>query len=179
MSDVTWESVAMVGAIGTMTTGIIGALFYGLHKMVYTIRAEGSKNRQQTETMVVQANGSPLAMIKNSRTPMWFKKYRVTETGIPEFRMSFLNGAYTVAFGHTLESYVGKRDADVWPDEVSRKFFADDLFVAESRTSHEFRERIPTPDGKVEEWVVIKYPYLDQVTGQVLGVGGEAHRAPA
>lgn len=168
---VSWESAALVAAVFTGLGGIMGAFFYGLHKIVYSIKSSSAEQTMKVEQAVTQANGTPLLLVRNSRTPMWYKKYKLDDTGRPEFRTAFVNSSYTKLFGVTLEEYSGKTDFDVWPDSVAQQYYLHDVRVLHSGIQMEFIEMI---DG--EEWCIIKYPYRDSVSGVVLGVGGEAHR---
>lgn len=97
--------------------------------------------------------------------PMWLKD----KSGV----MLALNPAYERKYllprGLTRSDYIGKRDIDVWPEEIARAFGENDRETAERGRVQDFWELIIV-DGRREYERFLKYPRY--VNGILIGIGG-------
>lgn len=69
----------------------------------------------------------------------------------------FANKSFLKRF-NIKESIVGKTDGDYFPEEVVKKLRENDLMILERNEKTELYEDVPTPDGKMHKWYVIKFP---------------------
>lgn len=83
-----------------------------------------------------------------------------------EYEKIFLN-----PLGIKKEDYIGKRDAEIWPDEFASKFKAVDYTVQRTGGVWVGMEWVIVNDS-AQRWQVIKYPA--KVGRSVVGVGGFA-----
>ncbi len=84
-------------------------------------------------------------------------------------RLVFANRPVCEEYGLTLGELTGKNDFDFFPEELARKYRADDRRVIESREVFEDVEAHRTPDGQWQYAHVIKAPVIDS-DDQVVGV---------
>lgn len=89
--------------------------------------------------------------------------------------MLFINSEYEKQIlnpiGLGAESYIGKKDVDIWGEKISKKFLAHDKKVMRLKRSIEFTEFWRGANGVEFEGRVIKYPrFLNRKT--VIGIGG-------
>ena len=89
-----------------------------------------------------------------------------------EGRTRYINRAYEINFQVTAQNQLGKTDFELWPPEVARRLRANDLAVLEGGKPVELLEQLPTPDGRLRDWWVLKFPIRHQ-SGQVF-LGGFA-----
>lgn len=84
--------------------------------------------------------------------PMWLKDI--------SGRMLALNSEYEKQFlipmGKTSSDYIGNYDDDIWPLDIANEYKRHDG-LALLYDTWKGKEIIKSPDGKEEEWIVIKY----------------------
>lgn len=171
-----WESAGLLLAFAI----VIIACAFGSVVVIKAVRgsqilhaverkAEDVKDTVRRE--VIRANHLPNDFIDNTPTPMWFKDR--------QFVMRFINPAYTSVFGVLPSQYVGRTDYEVWPTAIADAFRKHDTEVVAGGVRIEVVESVPEragdPDAPTRLWRVIKYPHRDAMTGEIKGVGGEAH----
>lgn len=89
-----------------------------------------------------------------------------------ESRHLFLNQTFCATFGQPADTFLGKTDAELWTADVVERLRVHDRQVLEGGREVEFNERVPTPDGVVRDWWVVKFPFRD-AQGRTL-IGGVA-----
>lgn len=87
-------------------------------------------------------------------------------------RLIYINRVFADKFSTQLANHLGKLDHELYPAEIADRLRANDLAVFAAGKSVELRELVPTPDGRLREWLVVKFPYHD-ANGQVF-LGGMA-----
>jgi two-component system, cell cycle sensor histidine kinase and response regulator CckA len=87
-------------------------------------------------------------------------------------RYVYLNRQFETQFGMTMAEWVGRTDAEAWPQHIAEPIRANDIAVFNSEQPREFIEKIPVPNGSSDEWLVFRFTIRDR-TGQkfVGGVG--------
>jgi PAS domain S-box-containing protein len=90
----------------------------------------------------------------------------------PEGRHLYCNKPFHRFFQGGAETILGKTHFDLFPPEVARQLQENDAAVLSSNKPIETIERVPTPDGVLRDWRVIKFPFVD-ASGQRL-IGGVA-----
>lgn len=99
--------------------------------------------------------------------PMWLKSMDGT--------MLALNPAYERVFLKpnklTTIDYIGKKDHEVWPEEIADAFRSHDMKVQTSGKTLETTELVPI-DGVMTKWHIIKYIRFSD--GIPIGIGGMA-----
>lgn len=171
-----WESVGLVTAMGTLVVGM-GTVFLRMQKnyidkasreTVETVRRESQHIQKTALVEAIKSNGVAPAFLDNLNIPAWFKD----RDGV----MKYINTSYSLTFAVTPQQYVGRTDIEVWPPEVARNFTRNDAEVVHRRVRVEFHEYIPRRDGKQtggdDRWYVVKFPVIDPVSKEVMGVGG-------
>lgn len=102
--------------------------------------------------------------------PMWLKSTEGT--------MLSVNHAYEEVFleprGYSISDYIGQKDDAVWPEEVSKAFHINDMRVLRTKTKWIGKEMVVNPEGKLEEWTVLKY--VRKSGNTAIGIGGIAFR---
>ncbi|MGE0378311.1 MAG: response regulator, partial [Planctomycetaceae bacterium] len=86
-----------------------------------------------------------------------------------DLRLVFANRPVCEEYGQPLGELVGKTDFDFFPDELARKYRADDRRVIESGEVFEDIEAHRTPEGQWQYAHVIKAPVINS-EGEVVGV---------
>jgi len=84
----------------------------------------------------------------------------------------FVNPPFLRSFGLRAEQVIGKRDAEVFPDEQSSRFAASDAQVLATGSVVETEQPIGTAQGERIQ-MVVKFPVFD-AAGRVAGGGGVA-----
>lgn len=137
-----------------------------LEKEVEILKKESIKKDD-----VIQELQHQLVIFESSHAdvpvPIWLKD--------TSGKMLYVNSEYARQIlnpiGLGAESYIGKKDADVWGEEIAKKFIAHDKKVMRLKRSIEFTEVWRGANGIEFEGRVIKYPrFLNRKT--VIGVGG-------
>ena len=86
-----------------------------------------------------------------------------------EGRLIYHNRPFQRLFQQGKESLLGKTDFDLFPPEVARKHQENDGAVISTNRTIETVERIPTPDGKMRDWLVFKFPFEDGAGRMLIG----------
>ena len=86
-----------------------------------------------------------------------------------EGRLIYHNRPFQRLFQQGKESLLGKTDFDLFPPEVARKLQENDGAVISTNRTIETVERIPTPDGKMRDWLVFKFPFEDGASRMLIG----------
>jgi PAS domain S-box-containing protein len=89
-----------------------------------------------------------------------------------ESRRIYFNRHYRQTFQTGVDDLLGKSDFDLFPADVAHRLHATDRKVLESRQAIRTVEEVPTPDGVMRHWLVIKFP-IEETPGQWF-VGGVA-----
>lgn len=87
-------------------------------------------------------------------------------------RMVYLNPEFGKKFGRPVEYFLGKSDSEMWPAEIAQTLREADLQIMRGTRPVELVEHVPTPDGVLREWWVVKFPFRD-LQGRVF-LGGIA-----
>jgi len=87
-------------------------------------------------------------------------------------RLVYVNQTFERLFRVSLDDVKGKSDREWLPESVAASLRANDLAVLSSGRPLEIEETVPTPDGKAEHWLVLKFP-LNDVAGRRF-IGGVA-----
>lgn len=85
-----------------------------------------------------------------------------------EGRITFGNRLYCETMGMSQEKIVGKTDFDLFPEELAKKYVADDRKVIETKQIFDGVERHRRPDGTLAHMQVLKAPVTDS-SGKVVG----------
>ncbi len=85
-----------------------------------------------------------------------------------EGRYLYVNEPFARCFGRPQAEWIGKRDGDMWPEEVAKRLRENDLAVLAGEHGVELEEMVPTPDGKPHYWLVFKFPFCDSSGNKVL-----------
>jgi two-component system, cell cycle sensor histidine kinase and response regulator CckA len=83
-------------------------------------------------------------------------------------RHLYVNEPFARCFGRPHAEWIGKRDIDLWPEDVAIRLRENDLAVLAGDRMVEFEEVVPTPDGKPHHWLVFKFPFCDPSGKKVL-----------
>jgi PAS domain S-box-containing protein len=87
-------------------------------------------------------------------------------------RMIYVNQEFARRFERPADHFLGKLNEELWPGEVARHLREIDLAVMAGAGPVEGREFVPTPDGVLREWWVVKFPLSD--SGGRVFLGGIA-----
>ena len=87
----------------------------------------------------------------------------------PEGRYVYANRVFEVTFHlNTVSEWLGKTDFELWPGYASALREHDDFVLTTSETIQR-EEVLPTPDGKVCQWLVFKFLVPDVLGRRLLG----------
>lgn len=75
-------------------------------------------------------------------------------------RLVYVNAAVLQRFGMRREDILGKTDFELWP-EVAASIRENDLLVMSGNKVLQIEEVVPTPDGRSQHWLSIKFPLQD------------------
>lgn len=84
-------------------------------------------------------------------------------------RHEYVNEPFLRLFKKTLAEVEGKTDSDLFPPEVAKALLEHDQLVLLSGRTLESTESVPTPDGVLHSWLVIKFPMMDSEERQFIG----------
>jgi len=76
-------------------------------------------------------------------------------------RLVYVNRVFENRFQSKAAEVLGKLDAELWEPHVASQFRDSDEKVHKANRPMEFLERVPTPDGAVRDWWVLKFPIPD------------------
>ena len=79
---------------------------------------------------------------------------------IKDFNGKFVwvNARLCRVFERPSEHWIGKSDYDFLPEETARMITENDRIVMDTGDILHLNEQVPTPDAKMHEWVVFKFP---------------------
>jgi two-component system, cell cycle sensor histidine kinase and response regulator CckA len=83
-------------------------------------------------------------------------------------RYLYVNEPFARCFAVPAAEWLGKRDDDMWPQDVAKQLRENDLAVLAGEHVVELEEVVPTPDGKPHYWLVFKFPFRDSSGHKVL-----------
>jgi PAS domain S-box-containing protein len=83
-------------------------------------------------------------------------------------RYLYVNEPFARCFAVPAAEWLGKRDDDMWPEDVAKQLRENDLAVLAGEHVVELEEVVPTPDGKPHYWLVFKFPFRDSSGHKVL-----------
>ena len=86
-----------------------------------------------------------------------------------EGRMVYLNREWERRFQRKGEEFVGKTDFEWMPLDAARQLAEVDRKVLATGEPHEGVERVPTPDGGTEDWLVMKFRMVTTGGRKLLG----------
>ena len=75
-------------------------------------------------------------------------------------KMVYANAALLQRFGKSREDILGKTDYELWP-EAAENIIEHDKSVLASGQVTQIEEDVPTPDGRSQHWLSIKFPLRD------------------
>ncbi|MBI4516535.1 MAG: PAS domain-containing protein [Deltaproteobacteria bacterium] len=87
-------------------------------------------------------------------------------------RYVYVSSAFERFFQTTMAATRGKTDDDLWPAAVAQRIRENDEVVLSRNQAVELTETVPTTDGLVRDWVVLKFPITD--AGGQRFIGGVA-----
>lgn len=87
-----------------------------------------------------------------------------------EGRYLLTNKRYRNLFNDPDSKLIGKRDHDIFPEQVARTFVESDQIVWREQTPHDFEEVAPHADG-LHTYRSVKFPVRDE-TGRMIALGG-------
>jgi two-component system cell cycle sensor histidine kinase/response regulator CckA len=86
--------------------------------------------------------------------------------------MVYLNDTYCRTMQRPRQELLGTTEFDLWPADVAALLRRNSEAVLAADRPIELRERVPTPDGLLRDWWVLKFPFRDR-QGRIF-VGGMA-----
>ena len=93
------------------------------------------------------------AFMGNSPALAWMKN--------EDLRYVYVNDTYERVLFHTREEIIGQDDLRLWPEETASAMRVNDRTVIETGRVLETYEAIPTVDGKIVTFLVLKFPFQD------------------
>ncbi len=84
-------------------------------------------------------------------------------------RMVYLNRTYAETMRRPREDFLGKDEFETYPPEIAAPLRRNSDMVFAAGRPLELREHVPTPDGKMREWWVLKFPFRDAQGRPLLG----------
>jgi len=104
------------------------------------------------------------AFVECAPVPIWIKD----GDGI----MRFINEAYEKIYGIDRLAYIGKKDSEVWGQDISQEFRKKDLEVMQGRTVAYAIEKVPNRAGfrQYDHLQVVKFPLYSGP--EVIGIAG-------
>ena len=81
----------------------------------------------------------------------------------------YTNARFKTVFGLNAEQILDKTDFEWMPAEAARQAKENDKAVLASGKQMEFIEMVPTPDGTRHDWLVSKFPMVDEKGRRILG----------
>lgn len=112
--------------------------------------------------------------------PAWCKQIERVPGEKPVFRMRYLNYAYELAYGVSVQKYIGGTDYDNHPKEVADQYYENDMVTYRSKDYEEFIEPISAeePNAKVYRRQFAKF-YVPMPTGPELICGLQINGLPS
>ncbi|MEQ6341193.1 MAG: PAS domain S-box protein [Gammaproteobacteria bacterium] len=123
---------------------------------------KNNRQRQEAETALKNSQQQLQAVLDNSTSVIYVKDL--------QGRYLLINSTYE-RFTHFDRAYVkGKTDHDLFPKEVADTFRANDLKVADAKSSMTWEEVVPHDDG-LHTYLAVKFP-LHDATGTLYAICG-------
>ncbi|WP_447977433.1 PAS domain S-box protein [Candidatus Nitrospira bockiana] len=85
-----------------------------------------------------------------------------------EGRHLYVNEPFARCFGKPVGDWIGKTDAELWPEDIARQFRETDRMVLQGDKPVELEEVAPAADGTLRHWLVLKFPFKDGSGKKVL-----------
>ena len=121
--------------------------------------------RKLSQNMLLQSEARLRAILDNSPYLIWLKDV--------DGRFIAVNKAFFNTTGLTqLQDVLGKTDLDLWPEELAKKYRADDAEVISTR-KQKLTEEMSMDNGEVHWVETLKAPIID-MDGKLLGTTGFA-----
>jgi PAS domain S-box-containing protein len=73
-------------------------------------------------------------------------------------RLVFANKTWETVFHQNEADILGKTDFELWSPEIAQQLREHDVAVLTTQQPLKVTEKVPTPDGKLREWFVVKFP---------------------
>uniref|UniRef100_A0A6M3XQM7 PAS fold-4 domain-containing protein n=1 Tax=viral metagenome TaxID=1070528 RepID=A0A6M3XQM7_9ZZZZ len=122
---------------------------------------ERIKELTEELTVIPYFNEEIMSMfLENSPIVSWIKD--------ADGKYIFANNSFLLRF-NIKENIIGKSDKDYFPEDVVEKLRENDLMILEKNEKLELYENVPTPNGKMHKWFVIKFPLILQNKSYVGG----------
>jgi len=86
-----------------------------------------------------------------------------------EGRYVFINRPYRHLFQKAPAEFLGKTDFEIFPAQVARELRKNDAQVLSRDKPLEVVEAVPTADGVLRQWLVLKFPFPDRSGQRFLG----------
>lgn len=102
------------------------------------------------------------AFMENSPSVAWVKE-------VGSWRYSYVNSVFERCFAMTSDQVLGNTDFSLWPRDVAEQVRENDLHVANTRKTVELHEAVPTPDGALHHWLVLKFYFEDEFDHAFVG----------
>jgi len=109
-----------------------------------------SHERKLAEVALRESQERFALFMQNSPTVAWIKD--------TEGRLVFVNQVFTDTFKISAADAEGKTDYELWPRKIADQFRQSDRLALEGKKTFETYESAPTPDGKMRDWRVFKFP---------------------
>jgi len=87
-----------------------------------------------------------------------------------EGRVQLVNHRYESLFQSLGDEFIGKKDAEIFPEDIARKFMESDAKIWREQKAHVFEEVAPHEDGP-HIYRSVKFPVRDK-TGRMVALGG-------
>ncbi len=84
-------------------------------------------------------------------------------------RFVYINRPLERSFNVTQAELIGKTDAYFLPEAAAREVQANDRLILSTYQAQTVIEKVPTPDGVVHYWQVIKFPFTDHAGQRFVG----------
>jgi diguanylate cyclase (GGDEF)-like protein/PAS domain S-box-containing protein len=120
------------------------------HKGAEAARREAEESRQRFDAFM--DNTPTLTFIKDA-----------------EGRTAFLNTAFCDQFHISLADALGKTDHELWPKVLADDFRRHDLDVLESNKCRTQIQSVPSPNGEVRSYLILKFPFMNRAGETLLG----------
>lgn len=79
--------------------------------------------------------------------PAWCKQIEKAPGDSPVFRMRYLNYAYELAYGVSVQKYIGGTDFDNHDEETAQAYYENDMITYRSKDYREFLEPLSNTEG--------------------------------
>jgi PAS domain S-box-containing protein len=119
---------------------------------------------RRIEQQLVESEARFAAFMGHSPALAWMK-----DEGL---RYVYVNDTYERALFHTREEIIGRDDFALWPSETAIFMRETDRVVLDTGKAIETYETIPTVDGQLVTFLVLKFPFQDSAGRRFVGSMG-------